>query len=883
MRNALVALACASRSLTNAVVHDAALLTPLRDPEQFRAEVTTPELRARLSAAFENSNDGVATLRRWKRRELLRIAARDLLGVADLPAVGRELAALADVSLDGALELADPRERVAVIGMGKLGGRELNYASDVDVLFVHEPAGSDRGEREADRVARAVLSAMSNPTPDGIVFRTDARLRPEGRAGALSRPPEGYRAYYERWGQAWEFQALLKSRPVAGDAPLGREFVELVQPFVWPEVLDADIVREVREMKARSEAEAGRRRGAEREVKRGPGGIRDVEFAVQLLQLVHGRQDPTIRSRTTLEALQQLVGGGYVENADAEQLATAYVFLRDVEHRLQLRDETQTHTVPIDPAARTLLARVLGYRDRPHAGALEAFDADMVAHQTAVRSIHERLFFAPLLDALTGVGRLPEEAVEERLRAFGFVDAEHTRRALHELQHGFRRTSRVMHELLPVVLDWLSATPDPDLGLLQLRRLTEGPTRATALAATFRDTPAAAARACRVLGSSRIVGDALLRQPEVVLDLADDAFLAPRSRDELVAVASETLAWRRDSAARRAGLRRFARREWLRIALRDVLGTATIHEVEREHTALAEACIEAALGALEPEVAFTVIGMGRLGGAELSYASDLDVMFLYDGRSAADFEAAERVATQLVQELGSTTGEGLHFEVDLRLRPEGKHGMLARSLDGYRAYYEQWAQPWERQALLRARVVAGDAELGGRFVSLIEPFVFRDPFPEEDAREIRRVKARIERERMPPGEDPEFHLKLGRGGLTDVEFTVQLLQLVHGAAHPEVRDASTTRGLERLAAAGLLERDDADVLLAAYRLCERARNAAFLVTGRPNDALPAGPEGVRVARLLGYLHRPLAELREDYRRVTRRARRVVDHIFYGRE
>src|SRR5437870_3276463 len=208
VRNALVALACASRSLTNAVVHDAALLTPLRDPEQFRAEVTTPELRARLSAAFENSNDGVATLRRWKRRELLRIAARDLLGVADLPAVGRELAALADVSLDGALELADPRERVAVIGMGKLGGRELNYASDVDVLFVHEPAGSDRGEREADRVARAVLSAMSNPTPDGIVFRTDARLRPEGRAGALSRPPEGYRAYYERWGQAWEFQAL---------------------------------------------------------------------------------------------------------------------------------------------------------------------------------------------------------------------------------------------------------------------------------------------------------------------------------------------------------------------------------------------------------------------------------------------------------------------------------------------------------------------------------------------------------------------------------------------------------------------------------------------------------------------------------------------------
>ncbi len=862
VRDAVVAIACASRSLTTALIGDPTLLGALRDPQGGLDPAPAPDPGA---------------LRRWKRRELLRIAAADLLGEAELATIARRLAALADGCLAVAVQIAAPPTPFAVIGMGKLGGRELNYASDVDVLFVHD--GETDGAR---RAARRVLAAMAEPTQDGIVFRTDAALRPEGKAGALSRTLDSYTTWYERWAQPWEFQALVKARAVAGEAGLGQRFVDETRRFVWPDVLDPDTVRATREMKVRSEAEQRRRGVAARELKRGPGGIRDVEFAVQLLQLVHGRHDATLRSPTTLDALDALSTGGYVEADDAALLARSYTFLREVEHRLQLRDEAQTHTVPADARSRSALARVLGYRDHPEVTALDAFDEDLRTHQTGVRAVHERLFFAPILDTLAGVGRLTVEAAETRLAAFGFADAEHTRTALRDLTAGLTRTSRVLQALLPVVLDWLSTTPNPDLGLLQLRRLTEGPTRAAAVAATFRDQPGTAVRVCRVLGTSRVVGDELLRQPDVVELLgADDWFGAERSGEELREAARAALGWRPDRASRHAGLRRFKRREVLRIAARDIVGLAPLEVTSRELAGLADACVDAALAALEPPLPFAVVGMGGLGGQELSYQSDIDVLFVYEGDDPHDLPTASELARHLTAALAESTAEGQTFRVDANLRPEGRHGPLARSLDSYRAYYERWALAWEHQALVRARPVAGDADLGRRFVAMVEPFVYRDPFPEDDAREIRRMKARVERERIPPGEDPSFHLKLGRGGLTDIEFTVQLLQLQHGATQPSVRGAATIPALEALATAGILASDDAAVLAEAYAFCQRARNACYLVTGRDSNALPTGPDAVRVGRLLGELRRPEAALRDDFRRVTRRARHVVERVFYA--
>jgi glutamate-ammonia-ligase adenylyltransferase len=401
---------------------------------------------------------------------------------------------------------------------------------------------------------------------------------------------------------------------------------------------------------------------------------------------------------------------------------------------------------------------------------------------------------------------------------------------------------------------------------------------------TFRDTPVAAERSCRVIGSSRFLGDALLHQPAFIETLGDDdAVIREHTRDELVDAAVATLGWRTDADQRRAGIRRFKRREFLRIATRDVLALAPIEVTARELSHLAEACVDAGLRELGPTVPFAVIGMGRLGGRELSYASDIDVLFVYDGDGSSAFAEAERIATQLVREIGATTAEGQTFRIDVNLRPEGRRGMIARSLDSYRAYYEQYGLPWEFQSLLRARPVAGDADVGARFMELIQPFVFRNPFPEQDAQEIRRVKVRVENERIPPGEDPQFHLKLGKGALTDVEFAVQLLQLQHAGALLDLRTPATIEGLRRLAADGVLDPEDAATLEEAYRFCERARNARYLVLGRPGDALPGGEVDVRIGRLLGLTHQPRSELRDEYRRVTRRARRVVERVFYGRE
>lgn len=881
--SALVALSDASRSLSEAVIADPDLLVPLDDAQALAGECPHDRYTAQARKAIEDdAEDPGRGLRRWKRQQLLRIAVRDLLGLSDLPVVGRELASLAEGCLQAALSLArvgaDDDVRMAVIGMGKLGGRELNYSSDVDVLFVHEG-----NTAAAERIARNLLTTMAQPTPHGIVFRTDADLRPEGRAGPLSRSLDAYRAYWEKWASTWEFQSLIKARPVAGDAELGRAFLEAAHPHVWPERLDPDAIREVRVMKARAEEEVNKRGLAEREIKRGKGGLRDIEFAVQLLQLVHGRHDPGIRSPNTLEALDQLGGAGYVDTSQVRTLDAAYRFLRTVEHRLQLVDEAQVHALPPDPEGRTRLARVLGYRDVGPDTALKRFEAAHRRQQAQVRSIHEKLFFRPLLEAIAGIGPLSQEAAEERLTAFGFRDVAQTRAALTELTTGLSRRSQLMGQLFPLLLEWLSETPDPDMGLLQLRRLAEGRARSGALAITFREAPGAAERVCRLLGSSRLVGDALRRHPEFVPSLADDGFLAQcKDRDELVEEALGTLAWRTGGDERQEGLRRFKRRQLLRIASRDLLGCASVEEIGAELASLADAAVEATLQDLAPSVPFAVIGMGRFGSRELSYASDIDVLFVYDGSGAADFDVAEKTATRIISGIGATTAEGQTFRIDANLRPEGKQGPLARSLDGYRSYYEKYALTWEFQSLLKARPVAGDMALAERFCAVVEPFVFRDPFPLGEIREVRRMKARVERERIPPGEDPQFHLKLGRGSLSDVEWTVQLLQLIHGAADPDLRSTSTVDGLARLAQRGHLARRDAEALQQAYRFCERARNLRYLLTGAPGDSLPTdGAEAERLARLMGYSRQPVTSLREDYRRLTRRARGVFERVFYG--
>jgi len=830
------------------------------------------------------------TLVRSKRLELLRIAARDLLGMAQLEEVGSDLATLAEGVLEGSRRIAEGHDdSLAVIGMGKLGGSELNYASDVDVLFVTTEAPDDDLARRLLEIGRRC-------------FRVDVNLRPDGRSGPLTRSLDSYLAYWRDRAATWEMQSLIKARPVAGDESLGRRFAESAASELWGRTFGSDELAEVRRMKARAEEIVARRGMSGREIKRGPGGIRDIEFAVQLLQLVHGRNDPDIRDRSTLGALSELSEAGYIGADDESTLANAYRFLRLVEHRLQLVEEEQTHDVPVDPTARRHLARVLGFLDDTSSAAGEKFDEALRSCQREVRAVHERLFFRPLLETFAALdsrmrgegeeeGRAPlmdPTAVADRLAAFGFPDVARTRAAVAELAGGLTRSSRLMVQLLPLLLDWLSLTPDPDLGLLGLRNLVMRAHSRSRMVETFRESPEAARRLCLLLGSSRPLAEYVVHNPELIGALADNDALAPTPRAELVVEAEGRLRRRQGDARRRAQLIRLRQDQLVRIAARDLLGIDDVEAVGAALTALSEALVEAALENCDPEVPFCVIGMGRFGGAELSYASDLDILLVYESEAGAGDAGAGDAG---VASIAETTAESfLHFvqgpsparrvaTLDLGLRPEGGHGRLARDLRGYSSYYARWAETWERQALLRARAVAGDRRLAERFIAIVEGFVWDRPLSESEVADIRRMKARIERERIPARDDPQFHLKLGRGSLSDVEWTVQLLQLLH-----RVPGTGTMKALEDLAARGVIASADAGALRDSYRFCERTRNRWYLVGALPGGASPADSlptQAHQLSRLARSLGTSPAALRDEYRRVTRRARRVMERLFYG--
>lgn len=848
LRTALIEVFAASRSLTQLCLTDAAAVDVLADLER-RQPI---------------DGSSATRLARTNRLEYLRIAARDLTGLDDLEATTGALTALADDVLAGAWRLAgEPAAGLAVIAMGKLGAGELNYASDVDVLFV--------GEGDV----RALLDTARS------CFRVDTNLRPEGRDGPLVRSLESYEAYWDRWAQTWEFQALLKARPVAGQPALGQAFAESAARRVWQRPFGPDELRSLRRMKERAEGEVRRQGLSDREVKRGRGGIRDIEFAAQLLQLVHGRQDVALREPATLAALAQLGLRGYIDREDARWLADAYRFLRRVEHRLQLADGAQVHAIPTNPEALDRLARLMDYRDGPDATAAAAFLAELAGRQARARAIHERLFFRPLLELFAGQrAELSNVAADARLAAFGFTDAQRTRQALLELTHGLTRSSRMMHQLLPLMLSWLSESPDPDGGLLGLRTLLASPHRAEVIVPTFRDSPEAARRVCTLLGTSRLVGAGLERHPEIIGELAGPATIN-HGDDPSAGLGQRlttALAWREGTGPQVAGLRRFKEAEELRIAAADILDlpgdeACAVEAVADRLTGLAEAVLGAALAIIRPKAALAVIAMGRFGGAELSYASDLDVLVVHDATDPDEVTMAEAAAERLLHTVKGATPADRLYLLDTNLRPEGKQGPLARSLAGYAGYYERWAQTWERQALLRARPVAGDRELGERFMEVARAFTSR-PLTDTEERQIRRMKARIERERIPAQEDPDFHLKLGRGSLSDVEWTVQLLQLRHGVAA-----AGTMAALRTLMERQAIDAADAAALTEAYRFCERTRNRLYLVRGAPGDALPRRADHQAVlARSLG-LSAP--DLRATYRRVTRRAREVAERLFYG--
>ncbi len=843
------------------------------------------------------------------RRNLLAIAALDLTAeraVDELPPTAAALADLAAAALEAALVIARAEVgkaadgcRFAVIGMGKCGGRELNYVSDVDVIFVAEPVSGEAADETlaltvGTQLATALMRACSAATAEGTLWPVDAALRPEGKNGPLVRTVGSHLQYYQRWAKTWEFQALLKARAVAGDAGLGREYLEAVTPLVWEAASREHFVEDVQAMRRRVEENVPAAESA-RQLKLGPGGLRDVEFSVQLLQLVHGRTDLKLRSGTTLEALAALSKGGYVGREDAAVLDRSYRLLRTLEHRIQLFRLRRTHLMPSEEGDLRRLGRAVGHRR----DSARAVVAQWQEQAREVRRIHERLFYRPLLTAAarlsTTEAHLTPEAARERLAALGFRDPAGAMRHLSALTEGLNRRAAIQRTLLPVMLGWFADEADPDAGLLAFRRISDSLGTTHWYLRMLRDEGSAAERLAHVLARSRYAADLLTRAPESVAILGAAGGLTPRSRRALLATMTAASARKETADDGMTAARVVRRQELFRIAVADLTGRLDLAGVGAALTDLTSATLQSGLDiatkAVESDLGqelgtrLLVVGMGRLGGGEMGYGSDADVMFVHRADDGVDETVAQKHATLVVQEvirLSGLAGPDPQLVIDPGLRPEGKAGPLVRSLEGYAAYYQRWSLNWEAQALLRAAPVAGDEDLGQAFCDLINPIRWPQGGVSAAAiREIRLLKARMESERLPRGADPKTHFKLGLGGLSDVEWTAQLMQLRHGW---EIEGLRTTGTLEALAAAGeagLIPPADVQTMALAWTFASSLRNASVLWRGRPVDALPSDlRDADGIGRIVGREAGQGAGLAEAYRRLARRARAAVTANFY---
>ena len=908
-----------------------------------------PRARAELTG-----KDGYVALRVAYRAELAKIALIDVCSpdpVELMPTIGRHLADLAAAALEAALAIARTEVAegaggglcaapargasvdaldLAIIGMGKCGARELNYISDVDVVYVIAPApASDLPEgaeplteqqcaQIGTELVHALTKAIMAPAPEPPLWEVDANLRPEGKDGPLVRTVESYVSYYKRWAENWEFQALLKARPVAGSAHLGRRFAHAIDPFVWDSAARESFVESVQAMRARVTDNIPPAQ-VEQQIKLGPGGLRDIEFTVQLLQLVHGRTDPTVRTKSTIESLEALTGSSYISRADAQTFALYYKKLRLLEHRIQLSQLRRTHLMPAKEHERRALARSLVSPERLGTLSAEQMYKAWQKLKRNVRSLHERVFFRPLLAAVSTLSRdevvLTESAAQDRLAALGYRDPRGAMRHIQALTSGVSRRAEIQRHLMPVLLGWFADGVDADAGLLGFRIVSESLGTTSWYLRMLRDSPAAAERLCHILSSSRYITDLLEDAPTSITWLDKVADLQPLGAAALKAEIASLLSRHDDSAEAMRAVRYLRRREILRIAMGDALNLLGVQQVCTGLATVDECTIGAALALAEREeitakereeaagireipeeepknpllTEIAVIAMGRLGGAENGFGSDADVMFVHRPVEGAGEEEAQSQANRIVNRLMQLIKQPVRpairaerpLEVDADLRPEGKQGAMVRSLDSYRAYYERWAETWEFQALLRARPIAGSEELGRAFIELIDPYRYPHEFTVEQAQQVRRMKARVEHERMPHGADRTRQLKLGRGGLSDVEWLVQLIQLQHAHKVEGLRTTSTLEALNAAVEANLVAAEDAEVLRDAWLLATKIRGGNVLRGVRQSDLLPTLRDALEaVARWSGYTPGSARQLEEDYLRVTRNARKVYERLFF---
>ena len=855
------------------------------------AEVIADQLREATAAVDDDDTALLAALRRYRADELVRLGVREL-GSGNPFEVWQELSGLADASFDAAIAyhsarldarygspLTDGGERVAfaVIGMGKLGGRELNFASDVDVIYAYATDNGGAGELSLheyfSHLSRNVTAALNHKTADDVVFRVDLRLRPEGAQGAIANSLLSMERYYETFGRAWERQAWLKARACAGDRQLGADILDMLAPFIYPRSQSTNVVDDVSDLNRRIkiELDGGREIDSGFDVKNGRGGIREIEFFVQALQLIHAGRQPTLRSRTTVTALDQLLFSGLISQAEHTALSQAYVFLRRLEHVLQLDSGRQTQRLPSDAAAFDSIARRAGHADGGELRRELDRHTMAVAQLFATLGVEESVVPAQVTALLVAEGDAASDI--ERLRQLGFTDPERAQRDLERARNKplspFNRAAGgTAARVAPELLAEIAACPDPNLALKYISELISRRGTWSSMWALFDSNPTLMRLIISLFGTSVFLGKAFVNHPELIDVLLQSGQAQPQQ-------STETLRARVDSAlallpagdeeARWNTLAEFKNAQVLRIGLADIAGVLEPDQICAELSNVAEVCLAVAYEMVRDAmrvrhgdcrddggelVTLAILGMGKLGGRELGYASDLDVIFVYsqDGESDGprplhNVTYMTRLAQRLINNLHAMHPGGRLYEIDTRLRPSGSRGLLVSSAAAWEAYHSGTARLWERQSLIKLRPVAGDPELGELVAAAADHYVYRYAPGEKDrlaapeiADAVAAMRDEIERQ-LTEGRHTR-DVKTGRGGLIDVEFAAQLLLLLHGPEHPALRVPSTVPALEQAARLGVCDPEVCAVLIEGYRFLRRVEQRMRIVHDRSVHRLP---------------------------------------------
>jgi len=977
-----------SQYLSDILIRNPHYLPLLVDAEGIRAP-KGKDLLYRQLVALLNGDGGspplpkkekLRLLRVFKKREILRIGARDILRYGGVREITEELSNLADVLIQGAYEVCDaelkgkygtPYYRDAqgnlqeckftVLGMGKLGGRELNFSSDIDLMYLYssdpgETAGAESSEDAGPsiggeqkkrlinpeyfkRLSTEITSALSDITTEGHVYRVDLRLRPEGKSGNIAYSLRSYEVYYESWGETWERLALLKARPVAGDMALGKAFLEMIRPFVYRKYMDYAAINEMKGLKDRIDRKVLLQGEKNLHVKLGFGGIREVEFSVQILQLLYGGKIPEIQERNTLLALEKLLHQGLLPLEDYAHLREAYLFLRDVEHKLQIVHEFQTHTLPTDPQKLELCARRLGYRDNSAGSAAKQFRHDYQIHTFRVNKIFQSLFQGPLNHTPIGAGSssqaapervwildqdFPKEQAYQILQKYQFQDVS---KAYHNILllrdgptfvHYSAKTRGLLANIVPFILEYASKSPDPDQALNHFEKFVSVAGARTTLYALLANNPKVIELLIQLFGHSDFLSEILIRYPEMLDVLLDpDVIERSQSREQMYQELRSALEGSSDWSSRVSKLRQFKQAETLRIGLRDIMGKADFPKTWTALSDLADTCVRAAYemarhelngrygipqaGGRESE--FAIMALGKLGGRELNYTSDLDVLYVYDtrGMTSGVKDAQNRLIgqtenhlyflklTELLHKILSEPGvDHIAFKLDPRLRPEGRKSPLVLSFKTYHKYYQTRAETWERQALIKARFVAGSENLGTAFLRMAHHFVYQEggvpprSAPTDLRVEIREMKKKMEAKIPKEALERSHHVKLGSGGIVDIEFIVQFLQLQHGPRCLSLRQAGTLSALEALYQEGILPQGAYDQLRESYIFLRTVENRLGIVQELPIKVLPTSPEErIKLAKRLSYSGDQAGEaFLKDYKGHTLAVRELYRKIFW---